>query len=69
MLCKAVSEQHSRLVQPFFLQPNLFQLQNVGDVRNSGLEAEGRRSLHSDLIQCEGVRRHQPQRERIRNVR
>lgn len=30
------------LVQPFFLQPNLFQLQNVGDVRNSGLEAEWR---------------------------
>ena len=30
------------LVQPFFLQPNLFQLQNVGDVRNSGIEAEWR---------------------------
>lgn len=30
------------LVQPFFLQPNLFQLQNVGDVRHSGLEAEWR---------------------------
>jgi len=30
------------LVQPFFLQPNLFQLQNVGDVRNSGFEAEWR---------------------------
>ena len=30
------------LVQPFFLQPNLFQLQNVGDVRNSGVEAEWR---------------------------
>jgi iron complex outermembrane receptor protein len=30
------------LVQAFFLQPNLFQLQNVGDVRNSGFEAEWR---------------------------
>jgi iron complex outermembrane receptor protein len=30
------------LVQPFYLQPNLFQLRNVGDVRNSGFEAEWR---------------------------
>jgi iron complex outermembrane receptor protein len=30
------------LVQAFYLQPNLFQLQNVGDVRNSGFEAEWR---------------------------
>jgi iron complex outermembrane receptor protein len=30
------------LVQPFFLQPNLFQLRNVGDVRNSGFESEWR---------------------------
>jgi iron complex outermembrane receptor protein len=28
------------LVQLFYLQPNLFQLQNVGNVRNSGLEGE-----------------------------
>ncbi|MGE3277074.1 MAG: TonB-dependent receptor plug domain-containing protein [Vicinamibacterales bacterium] len=30
------------LVQPVFLRPNLFQLQNVGDIRQSGLEAEWR---------------------------
>jgi iron complex outermembrane receptor protein len=30
------------LVQAYFLQPNLFQLQNVGDVRNSGVETEWR---------------------------
>jgi iron complex outermembrane receptor protein len=30
------------LVQAFYLEPNLFQLQNVGDVRNAGLEAEWR---------------------------
>jgi iron complex outermembrane receptor protein len=36
----------SDLVQAFFLQPNLFQLQNVGDARNAGFEAEWRaRSL------------------------
>jgi iron complex outermembrane recepter protein len=29
------------LVQPFYLQPNLFQLQNVGDVRNSDSRANG----------------------------
>lgn len=32
----------SDLVEPFFLQPNLFQLQNVGDVRHTGLETEWR---------------------------
>jgi len=32
----------TELVQPFFLKPNLFQLQNVVDVRNSGFEAEWR---------------------------
>jgi iron complex outermembrane recepter protein len=32
----------ANLVQPVFLQPNLFQLQNVGNVRNSGLEGEWR---------------------------
>lgn len=30
------------LVQAFFLQPNIFQLQNVGQVRNAGFEAEWR---------------------------
>jgi len=28
------------VVQPFSLQPNLFQLQNVGDVRQCGFEGE-----------------------------
>ncbi len=37
------------LVQPFYLQPSLFQLQNVGDVRNTGLEAEWRARMARGL--------------------